>query len=204
MLNTDVGFMEVETRTDLPPQLDVGTLYFLKDKGLIIVNHGDRMVEYGLPPNRLRYMPPHDFGKSVIPSEELSIYVMAYTERSDIGDGTLILNLFDNHAWMYTAARGWQDIGLMISPIAGPESPGVVLSALDASVPGQVSVDNTGLMTVNGFSGIMDRLKAIEDALGITGNISDHTAVTLSALKSFQQVLKVIDPSFDNPETELE
>jgi hypothetical protein len=47
MLATDVVFMEVATKTDLPPQLDVGTLYFVKDQAVIWVNHGDRVSEYG-------------------------------------------------------------------------------------------------------------------------------------------------------------
>jgi hypothetical protein len=41
------GFFEVNTRLDLPAGLQVGRLYFIKDEGVILVNHGDRQVSYG-------------------------------------------------------------------------------------------------------------------------------------------------------------
>jgi hypothetical protein len=45
-VGTFVKHVEVDTRGNLPPQLEVGTLYFILDESRILIDHGNAVVEY--------------------------------------------------------------------------------------------------------------------------------------------------------------
>jgi hypothetical protein len=160
MLDTTVKFIELETKEDFPSSPVLGGVYFIKSSGSLMVNHGDRIVEYGQIPSRIRFLPPTDFNTATPTQATLNNYAMTYTGRTDVGDHSLILNLFDKHAWVYDLAINlWSDIGNMITPRASNTVEGSVKGSTAA---GKVSVDADGLMTANGMPNqdILDALNA--------------------------------------------
>ena len=96
---------------------------------------------------KLRYMPAKDFGAGAPGQGVLSAWAMAHTGLDHVANSTAVINLFDNHEWIYNEVGDeWIDNGLGSVATATDAALGVVMGTDE---DGGVSVDPDGTMRVN-------------------------------------------------------
>jgi hypothetical protein len=96
---------------------------------------------------KLRYMPANDFNTASPAKAVLSAYALAHTELAAVQNSTAVVNLFDNHEWIYNETGDeWIDNGLSSVQTATDTSLGVVKGS---AATGKATINNDGEIVLN-------------------------------------------------------
>jgi hypothetical protein len=127
------------------PEADPGEagLMTASDKALLDSLPG----QVGSLTGKLRYMPANDFGAAAPAPADLTAWATDHTGLDHVENSTAVVNLYDNHEWIYNETGDeWIDNGLSSVQAATNASLGVVMGG---AADWKVSVGDGGAMSVN-------------------------------------------------------
>lgn len=104
-------------------------------------------------------LPAHDFGTDTLTETLVNEYIATLGESVTVKAGTSIINLHNNHRWIYSDnPKGWQDQGLDDVVVATTDVPGTIRSLNETN--GYLTVDpETGNCYVLGLDKIIASTK---------------------------------------------